>query len=150
MIVWYDLWKISDVERAMCRSGFKMIRLIIWQKTNPVPLNQRATYLSNSREVAVVGVKGGKPVFNEKYHNGVFTHPIPRHSGERIHPTQKPLELFRELIGIHSELGDMVVDPFLGSGTTAVASLQTGRKFIGCDKDKDYVQAAKRRCVRKI
>ena len=56
-IIWYDVWKITDVETALRNAGFKMLRLIIWQKTNPVPLNQSATYLSNSREVAVVGVK---------------------------------------------------------------------------------------------
>ena len=50
VIVWYDLWKIGKVKDAMELAGFKMIRQIIWQKTNPVPLNQKATYLSNSRE----------------------------------------------------------------------------------------------------
>ena len=144
-IIWYDLWKLSDLERSMRAAGFKMIRLLIWQKTNPVPLNSRVTYLSNSREIAVVAVKGSKPVFNRKYHSGVFTYPIPRHKGEKIHPTQKPLDLFKELVEIHSLPGGVVLDPFLGSGTTAVAALQTGRKFLGCDKDEAYVQDARKR-----
>lgn len=145
VIIWYDLWKISDVEQAMTQAGFKMIRLIIWQKTNPVPLNQRSTYLSNSREIAVVGVKGGTPVFNGEYHNGIYELPIPRHGGKKIHPTQKPVELFSELVTTHSREGDIVVDPFVGSGTTAIASLQNGREFTGCDIDSKYVKAAKRR-----
>ncbi len=62
-IVWYDLWKVSWLAEAMTRAGFGMIRLIIWEKSNPVPLNMRATYLSNSREIAVVGVKGGSRSF---------------------------------------------------------------------------------------
>lgn len=144
-IIWYDIWKIGEVEQAMRRAGFKMLRLIIWQKTNPVPLNQRATYLSNSREVAVVGVKGGKPTFNSTYHNGVYALPIPRHGGRRVHPTQKPMELFAEIIKTHSNSGELVIDPFLGSGTTALAAVSTDRKFAGCDIDAHYIKLARQR-----
>ena len=144
-IVWYDLWKIGEVHVAMEAAKFKMIRLIQWEKTNPVPLNQSATYLSNSREVAVVGVKEGKPIFKGKYHNGVYRAPIPRHNGKRIHPTQKPLDLFTELVEMHSNSGDLVIDPFVGSGTTAAASLRTGRRFLGCDIDQKYVKLAQER-----
>lgn len=121
LICFYDIWKIERLKLAFEVAGFSMIRIIIWQKTNPVPLNSKRTYLSNSREVAVVGVKGGKPTFNASYHNGIYSYPIPRHNGKRIHPTQKPVELFAELIEVHSCAEDFVVDPFLGAGTTAVA-----------------------------
>ena len=151
-IVWYDVWKISHLYDALTDAGFKMLRLIVWKKTNPVPLNSRRTYLSGSREMAVVGVKGGNPTFHSVYDSGDYEdledligdyeRPIPRHSGKRIHPTQKPLDLFREIIRKHTNSGDLVVDPFLGSGTTAVAALQENRKFKGCDIDEDYVQAA--------
>ncbi len=142
VIVWYDLWKISHVYDALAGVGFKMLRLIVWNKTNPVPLNSRCTYLSNSREMAVVGVKGGSPTFNGAYDSGNYSYPIPRHGGKRIHPTQKPLDLFRELVRKHSSPGDLVIDPFLGSGTTAVAALQEDRQFAGCDIDESYAQAA--------
>ena len=144
-IVWYDLWKLTELSKAMEAAGFKMLRLLIWQKTNPVPLNMRATYLSNSREIAVVGVKGGSPTFHGSYHNGVYDHPIPRHNGQKIHPTQKPLDLFYELVEKHSNKNDLIVDPFLGSGTTAVAALERGRLFKGCDIDSHYVNLAKDR-----
>ena len=144
-VVWYDLWKVSHLSEAMVRAGFKMLRVLIWHKTNPVPLNMKATYLSNSREIAVAGVKGGKPTFNDQYHNGVYYYPIPRHNGKRIHPTQKPLDLFTELVEVHSLPGDLVVDPFLGSGTTAVAALESGRNFYGGDIDPHYVKEARRR-----
>lgn len=140
-IIWYDIWKLSELKDAMENAGFKMIRQIIWQKTNPVPLNMRSTYLSNSREMAIAGVKGGKPTFNSEYDNGIYQYPIPRHNGNRTHPTQKPLQLFCDLILKHSNLGDLVIDPFLGGGTTAVAALQNGRKFSGCDRDPKYVAA---------
>ena len=144
-IVWYDLWKISHLHAALADAGFRMLRLIVWNKTNPVPLNSRCTYLSNSREVAVVGVKGGSPTFHSAYDSGNYSYPIPRHGGKRIHPTQKPVDLFRELIGKHSNSGDIVIDPFLGSGTTAVAALREGRMFAGCDIDESYIQAARNR-----
>ena len=144
-IVWYDFWKISLLYDALADAGFKMLRLIVWNKTNPVPLNSKCTYLSNSREMAVVGVKGGTPTFNSAYDNGDYSLPIPRHGGKRIHPTQKPLELFRELVRKHSSPGDLVIDPFLGSGTTGVAALEEGRTFAGCDIDEYYVEAAKSR-----
>lgn len=141
-IVFYDLWKLERLRTALESAGFSMIRLIVWEKTNPVPLNSKRTYLSNSREIAVVGVKGGKPTFNDEYHNGVYRYPIPRHNGNRIHPTQKPDKLFKELIRVHSNAGDLVVDPFLGGGTTAVAALDLKRNFAGCDLDPSYVAAS--------
>ena len=119
-----------------------MIRQIIWQKTNPVPLNMRSTYLSNSREMAVSGVKVGKPTFNSEYDTGIYEYPIPRHNGKRVHPTQKPLQLFEDLILKHSNLDDLVVDPFLGSGTTGVAAIKNLRRFSGCDIDSKYVEIA--------
>lgn len=144
-IVWYDLWKIGKVKDAMETAGFKMMRQIIWQKTNPVPLNMRATYLSNSREMAVVGVKVGKPTFNSEYDSGIYEYPIPRHKGKRLHPTQKPLLLFEELVHKHSNQGDLVVDPFLGAGTTGVAAVRNFRNFAGCDMDENYVDISMKR-----
>ncbi len=146
-IIWYDVWKITDVEKAMQEAGFKMIRLIIWQKTNPVPLNQSASYLSNTREVAVVGVKGGTPTFNGRYDNGLYHTPIPRHGGKKLHPTQKPVDLFAQLVIKHSNVGDLVIDPFVGSGTTGVAAVQDKRLFKGCDIDKTYVKVANQRIL---
>ncbi len=147
-IIWYDLWKITLLARAMEAAGFKMLRVLIWEKTNPVPLNQSATYLSNSREIAIVGVKGGKPTFHGKYDNGIYKLPIPRHNGQRAHPTQKPLALFEDLIEKHSDEGDFVIDPFLGSGTTAIAAINTKRLFAGCDVDAGYVKGARARVKR--
>ena len=143
-IVWYDLWKITTLADAMRFAGFCQIRMIEWQKSNPVPLNSKRNYLTNGREIAVLGVKGGKPTFNSEYDNGVYEYPIPN-NGKRYHPTQKPIDLFCELISKHSNRGDLVIDPFLGSGTTAIAAVNQGRMFHGCDKDDDYVYIARER-----
>tara|TARA_Y100000816_G_C25792511_1_gene415286 strand:- start:241 stop:651 length:411 start_codon:yes stop_codon:yes gene_type:complete len=120
------------------KSGFKQIRFIEWIKTNPVPLNQHINYLTNCREVALLGVKKSKPTFNSKYDKGIYEYPIQiGKKGER-HPTQKSLPLFENLIKKHSNEGDLVVDPFLGGGTTAFACKNTKRKFKGCEINEIY------------
>jgi site-specific DNA-methyltransferase (adenine-specific) len=62
-----------------------------------------------------------------------------------VHPTQKPVELFKYLIKTYTNEGDIVLDNCIGSGTTAVAALQTGRKFIGFEKESEYFQIANKR-----
>ena len=97
MICFYDLWKITTLKEYFDRANFKQIRLIEWLKTNPVPLNSKTNYLTNAREIAVVGVKKGKPTFHSEYDNGVYRYPICHDKG-RFHPTQKPVALIEELI----------------------------------------------------
>lgn len=137
LIVFYDLWKISFLVETLKQEKFKQIRFIEWIKTNPVPINSKINYLTNSREIALTTVKGGKPTFNSVYDNGIYNYPI-YHSKGRFHPTQKPVKLFEELINKHSKKGDLILDSFLGSGTTAIASINTKRNFIGCELNKIY------------
>ena len=106
MICFYDLWKITTLKEYFDRANFKQIRLIEWLKTNPVPLNSKTNYLTNAREIAVVGVKKGKPTFHSEYDNGVYRYPICHDKG-RFHPTQKPVALIEELISKHSNEGDI-------------------------------------------
>lgn len=81
----------------MGKIGFKQIRFIEWIKTNPQPLNSSLNYLTNCREVVLLGVKKSKPPFNSKYDNAIYKFPL--HGGKnRFHPTQKSLPLFEELI----------------------------------------------------
>ena len=137
MIMFYDLWKITPLKNMMEASKFKQIRYIEWVKTNPVPINSKINYLTNSREIALTGVKKSKPTFHSEYDNGIYRYPI-YHGKDRFHPTQKSLKLFEELIQKHSNEDDTVLDCFLGSGTTAVAALNTKRNFIGCEIDDGY------------
>ena len=65
--------------------------------------------------------------------------------GRALHPTQKPEELLKRIIIASSNKGDTVLDPFLGSGTTAVIAKQLGRNWIGIEKSKKYVDMAKKR-----
>lgn len=143
-ILFYDLWKITPLQEMMINAGFKQLRFIEWVKKNPVPLNSKINYLTNAREIALVGIKGSNPKFHSEYDNGIYSHPI-YHSKHRIHPTQKPVELMCELIEKHSDVGDVVADVFLGSGTTVVAAIKKNRKCIGCEIDsKMYARMMER------
>jgi site-specific DNA-methyltransferase (adenine-specific) len=143
LIIFFDLWKIGEVKSMLEKHKFKQIRLIEWLKTNPQPRNSKLNYLTNSREVALVGIKGKNPTFHSEYDNGVYRYPS--QGDERCHPTQKSLLLFEELIRKHTNEGDLVMDTFLGSGTTALASKRTKRMFIGTEKSKHYYKEIQKR-----
>ena len=137
MIMFFDLWKITILKDLMVKHQFKQLRMIEWIKTNPQPRNSHVNYLTNCREIALVGVKEGSPTFHGSYDNGIYQYPL--QGGKiRFHPTQKNLELFKALIEKHSNVNDVVLDTFLGSGTTAIACKQTNRNFKGCEISKEY------------
>ena len=138
-IVFFDLWKITPLKEQLESAKFKQIRFIEWLKTNPQPINSKVNYLTNCREIALLGIKKSKPTFNSSYDKGVYEYPI-QGGKDRFHPTQKNTKLFEELIKKHSNEGDTVLDCFLGSGTTAVAAMNTKRDFIGCELDKEYFE----------
>ena len=136
-IIFFDIWKIETLSKLL--SKFSKHRFIEWVKSNPMPVNQYATYLSNAREIAISCVKGGKATFNSKYDNGIYDYPI--YGGkDRFHPTQKSLPMFEELIKKHSNEGDTIVDPYAGSGTTALAAKNTNRLYLCCEPSDEYFQ----------
>ena len=137
LICFYDLWKLSFLKNYFEKAKFKQIRFLEWVKSNPVPVNCQATYLSNAREIAISGVKVGLSTFHSNYDNGIYNFPICHDKG-RFHPTQKPVELFEDIIKKHSNEHDVVLDCFSGSATTAVACIKTNRNFIGCELNKIY------------
>jgi len=137
MIIFFDIWKISLLKEIMEKYKFKQIRFIEWIKTNPQPLNSSVNYLTNCREIALLGIKGTKPTFNSKYDNGIYMFPL-QGGKNRFHPTQKSLGLFEELITKHSNENDIVLDTFLGGGTTAIACKNTKRGFKGCEISTEY------------
>ncbi len=137
LIIFFDLWKITLLKEMLERCKFRQIRFIEWIKTNPQPLNSKVNYLTNCREIALVCVKEGKPTFNSKYDNGIYMFPL-QGGKDRFHPTQKSLPLFEDIILKHSNEGDIVMDTFLGSGTTAIACKNTGRRFRGCEVSAEF------------
>ena len=139
LIMFFDIWKITTLKDLFEKHKFKQLRFIEWIKTNPQPRNSKVNYLTNCREIALVGVKGGKPTFNSEYDNGIYKYPL-QGGKNRFHPTQKSLALFEDLIKKHSNEGDMIMDTFLGSGTTAIACKNTNRKFVGCEVLQEYCE----------
>ena len=136
-IIFFDLWKITNLKDMLEGEKFKQIRFIEWIKTNPQPINSSVNYLTNCREIALLGIKKSKPTFNSKYDKGIYEYPL-QGGRFRFHPTQKSLPLFEDLIKKHSNEGDLVLDCFAGSGTTAIAARNTNRDFIGCEMDETY------------
>ena len=82
---------------------------------------------------------------NESYDRPEIKYPIVAGKEKTIHPTQKPIKLMEELIKRHSNVGDTVLDNFMGSGTTGVACKNLNRKFIGIELDETYFNLAKER-----
>lgn len=138
LIIFFDIWKSSLIKEMADKNKFKQGRICIWQKTNPVPINSKINYLSNANEYFFSFIKDKKPTFNSEYDSGVYKYPI-CHGKERLeHPTQKPLGLITELIKKHSNIGDLVLDTFAGSGTTGEACNILERKYILIERDDNY------------
>ncbi|MBQ3989814.1 MAG: site-specific DNA-methyltransferase [Bacteroidales bacterium] len=131
--------QVSEIRKTMAECGLST-RLIVWEKTNPSPMNGDNIWLSGI-ECCVFGKKKGA-TFNLHCKNSVLRYPCGKHD---IHPTQKPIELFRHLLKASTKENDVVLDPFMGSGTTAIACIREKRNFICIEKDPKFYDAAKKR-----
>ena len=116
-------------------------RPIIWHKSNPSPMNGQYVYLSGV-ELAVWFKPRGRKVFNAHCKNTVFKY---SNGSRKIHPTQKNVNLFEELITDNTNKNEIVFDPFMGSATTAIACINTNRNYIGFELDKTYFEVAQKR-----
>ena len=106
------------------------VRVGAWNKTNPSPMNGSRLWISGL-EFCVFARKANS-VHNEHCKKALWDAPSGR---SKIHPTQKPLGLFERLVLASSNVGGIVFDPFMGSGTTGVACVNTGRRFIGIERE---------------
>ena len=131
--------QVSFIRQTMSECGLST-RLLIWEKTNPSPMNGDKLWLSGI-ECCVFGKKSGA-TFNEFCKNTVFRYPT---ENSDIHPTQKPVNLIRRFILASTNEGDVVLDPFMGSGTTAIACIMEKRNFIGFELNKEYYDKAVKR-----
>lgn len=150
LIVFYDIWKSNEIKESANMVGFKQPRVCAWTKTNPVPINSKTNYLSNATEYFFTFVKGGKPTFNSEYDNGFYKFPI-CHGKERFqHPTQKPISLISQLIEKHSNIGDLILDNFAGTGTVGEACVKLDRKYILIEKEEIYFNMIENRLNKSI
>lgn len=123
---------LKDLQVEAEKVGFKFQNLLVWDKGNVTP-NQ---YYMGGYELILMLRKGGaKPINNMGTSNIIK---IPNIIGKKQHPTEKPIKLMEILIENSSNEGDVVMDPFMGSGSTAKASDNLKRKFIGSEIDETY------------
>ncbi|MCY4575995.1 MAG: site-specific DNA-methyltransferase [Chloroflexi bacterium] len=149
-----------SVGMALWQNGFRLLNDIVWEKTNPPPNLGRRTF-THSTEVVLWASKAEKGskykyVFNYadmRAENGgkqmqtVWKFGAAGRAEKRHgkHPTQKPLALIDRCLRASTNSGDVVLDPFAGSGSTGVAAIQLGRAFIGIESVEEYVEMAARR-----
>lgn len=145
-VVFNDYKNIGVMSDILTEKGFVVKEMLIWRKPNPMPRNRDRLYVT-SIEVALWAVKGKGWTFNRQrdtYENAIFDYTTVNHR-HRIHPTQKPLQLIEDILRIHSNEGDVILDTFMGSGTTAEACVRNNRNFIGFELDAEYAKLARER-----
>ena len=158
---------IAEVMIVLKQLDFKMNNIITWYKTNAMP-NMTKRVFTHSTEFVVWSVKGSGWTFNyekikeinpDRQRDGSLKQmrdfwnlPLVQgkerlrgNDGRALHPTQKPEEMLKRIILASSNKGDIVLDPFLGSGTTTYVAKKYGRKWIGIEQDKEYAKIARKR-----
>ncbi len=125
---------------------FDSFQIMIWHKTNPPPKLRRAGFLNACEMICCMWNKGHTWNFTtqKEMHNFIET-PICMGRERLNHPTQKPVKILKHILKIASNKGDLVLDPFMGVGSTGVACKEMGRHFIGIEIEKEYVKLAKQR-----
>ncbi len=136
----------------MQQLGFKVLNDIIWFKPNAAP-NLSCRYFTHSTETIIWASKNkeSKHIFNydlmKQICNGKqmrnvweISPPQPKEKVNGKHPTQKPLKLLERILLASTSEGDIVLDPFNGSGSTGIAALKLNRKYIGIDTSEEYLK----------
>jgi site-specific DNA-methyltransferase (adenine-specific) len=141
MVIFYDIFKMNDISNVAKKLHLNQARIGFWEKTNPVPMNAKINYLSNSREYFISYTKGTKRTFNSYYDKASYEAPIVK-GKVRFHPCQKPVSVLEKIIATHTNEGETVLDCFMGSGSTGQAAINLNRKFIGFELDKSYFEKA--------
>ena len=142
--------------------GFWILNDVVWNKTNPMP-NFKGTRFTNAHETMIWAVKNPKAKYTFNYEamkalnddtqmRSIWEIPIctgkerlKNEAGEKLPPTQKPESLLYRVLLASTKVGDVVLDPFFGTGTTGAVAKKMGRNFIGIELDKEYIKGAKSR-----
>ncbi|MHA1540523.1 MAG: site-specific DNA-methyltransferase [Alphaproteobacteria bacterium] len=156
---YHNIFRLGKILQDM---GFWIMNDILWIKNNPMP-NFKGTRFTNAHETLLwcTKSKNAKPTFNyhamktfngDKQMRSDWYLPIcsggerrRNANGESIHSTQKPEALLHRVLLSSSNKGDLVLDPFSGSGTTAVVAKKLGRNFIGIEKEQEYIDLTNKR-----
>ena len=147
---------IFDVHEQMRKIGYKIINIVIWHKVDPPPLIYKNKF-KFSYEFIVWASKNKHSTFNydemykisnEEMHDVWNLNAVQMNEKKYgYHPTQKPECLLERIIKASTNEGDIILDPFMGSGTTGYVAKKMNRKFIGIEKEKKYFEIAKNRIM---
>ena len=139
-IMFYGWTKVDAFFDAWKAAGFQPVGHLVFRKT----YSSKARFLSYQHEQAYLLAKGRPPLPKQPLAD-VMDMP---YSGNKLHPTQKPVAALAPLIRSFSLPGELVLDPFAGSGSSCAAALLTGRKYSGIELDSEYFQQASERIAR--
>ncbi len=155
---YHNIFRVGKIIQDL---GFWILNDVIWNKNNPMP-NFRGTRFTNAHETLIWASKSKKSKYTFNYQSmkcfnddlqmrSTWNLPICngkerlKNNGAKVHSTQKPEALLHRIILASSNKNDYILDPFLGSGTTAVVSKKLGRSYVGIEKEKIYYEAANKR-----
>lgn len=143
-LVFADLEGINLWRASLGGAGLDYVRTCIWDKVDSSP-QFTGDRPASACEAIVCSHPPGRKRWNGGGRRNLFSYAVNAERGSKPHPTTKPLPLMCELVGLFTQPGDLVLDPFCGSGTTGVACLRLGRRFIGIEKDPKYADLARER-----
>lgn len=145
-VVIFNDWKnVGDIARYAESKGFIIKDMIRWEKANPMPRNRDRRFIVDYEVAVWLTMPKAKWVFNrqsENYDRPCFKGSLTPKSEKTCHTTQKPVWLMSQLLNTLSNEKQVVLDMFMGSGSTGVACLNTNRKFIGIEMDEGYFNIA--------
>jgi site-specific DNA-methyltransferase (adenine-specific) len=134
---------------ALQDGGAKFKRAMVWIKPDAMPQFNGQGPAQGYESIATAWCGSGRSSWNGGGRHGVFVH-CKNSGGKHEHETQKPLPLMRELVELFTNRGATILDPFGGSGTTGVAAVKLGRKFIGIEIEPKYFDIARRRITQAL
>ena len=149
MIIFMSIIKVETIIKLAEKHGFYYKTTGIWHKLNPMPRNMNLHFVNSTEAWIYFTYKKKTGTFNngnKMIHDFIETSVVS--NGEKKagkHPTQKPIALLEHFVKLLSNEGDLVVDPFMGSGSTGVVCKKLGRNFVGVEFDKEYYEIAQRR-----
>lgn len=146
-LVFCDLESVGRWMSANAAAQLGHVRVGLWVRGNATPQFTGDRPAAAAEAIVIAHPKGRKR-WNGGGSHAVWTHTVVRPfltGEERVHTTQKPLPLMLELVSLFTEPGELVLDPFCGSGTTGVACVRLGRRFIGIERDAAYADVARER-----
>ena len=131
---------LQEMLNEATKVGFKLHNLLVWEKNNCTPSQY---YMKNCEYVLFL--RKGKAKWINNIGDSKTVHKFNNIIGNKLHPTEKPVDLLEYYLLNSSEPNDIVFDPFMGSGSTGVAALNTDRDFIGIELDERYFNIAQNR-----